>query len=59
MPGFRFSRHKLLVALLIVFAVLQLSPVMAHAQNLGGSPQVNKAVQAKRRRSRRARSSTW
>ncbi len=45
MPGFRFSRYKLLVALLTIFAVLQLFPVTAHAQNLGGSPQVNKAVQ--------------
>jgi len=45
MPGFSFSRHQLLVACLLIFVVLQLSPVVAHAQNLGGTPQVNKAVQ--------------
>lgn len=44
MPGFSFSRHPLLFMCLVVLVALQLSPA-AHAQNLGGSPQVNKAVQ--------------
>jgi len=32
-------------ALLLFFLVLQLSPLLTHAQNLGGAPATNKAVQ--------------
>lgn len=41
---------------LLLMILLQLSPVLLQAQNLGGAPATNKAVQDRQRPSPRARS---
>lgn len=43
-PKFRCSR-SIAVLFLFVVVLTQIGPVVVHGQNLGGTPQVNKAVQ--------------
>lgn len=42
---FKRSSRRLMTSLLFLIVTAQLAPLLMHAQNLGGAPQVNKAVQ--------------
>lgn len=42
---FKKSSNQLTTLLLLLIVLAQFAPLLVHAQNLGGTPQVNKAVQ--------------
>ena len=45
LSSWRATRHRLALLYLLAIVVLQLSPLMSHAQNLGQQPATGQAVQ--------------